>query len=128
MRKLTNGKDIFRYYAPMFNPHGNGWVVYLFEPSQMEHVLRNEGKYPCRGPAFEFLGVLRYLLLLPTNNKTLIASNYLGIPTWFGSKLDLADFHLGIALCTLKIRNYNVTTFSFIMFVMHADTNFTYTK
>ena len=59
MRKLTNGKDIFRYYAPMFNPHGNGWVVYLFEPAQMEHVLRNEGRYPCRGAAFEFLGVLR---------------------------------------------------------------------
>ena len=111
VRRLTGGRDIFKYYAPMFNPHGNGYVVYLFEPSQMEHVLRNEGKYPCRGPAFEFLGVLRYLLLLPTNNKTLIASNYLGIPTWFGSKLDFTDFHLGIPLvctqlpCHLSLHN-----------------------
>ena len=34
VRKLTNGKDIFKYYAPMMNPYGNGYVVYLFEPSQ----------------------------------------------------------------------------------------------
>ena len=63
VRRLTGGRDIFKYYAPMFNPHGNGYVVYLFEPSQMEHVVRNEGKYPCRGPAFEFLGVLRYFVI-----------------------------------------------------------------
>ena len=61
LRNLTGGKGIFKYYAPVMNPHGNGYVVYLFEPSMMEHVLRNEGKYPCRGPAFEFLGVLRYV-------------------------------------------------------------------
>ena len=58
-RELTCGKDMLRYYSPLMNPKGNGHVVYLFNPSLVEYVHRNEGKYPNRGPVFEFLGVLR---------------------------------------------------------------------
>ena len=60
LRKLTGGKDILKYYSPMMNPKGNGYVIYLFDPSMAELVLRNEGKYPSRGQTFDFLRVLRY--------------------------------------------------------------------
>ena len=35
----------------------------------MEHIIRNEGKYPCRGPAFEFLRVLRYVIRDKSNYR-----------------------------------------------------------